>query len=86
MNGLGPGHGGVNSKATLRESMGYSLQKEAEAAQGGRKGPGRRACHLGEIRDGGGGAGGGGGGGSGRRRLVATPEGVLKSGSAEEVP
>lgn len=35
--------------------MGYSLQKEAEATQGGRKEPGRKACHPGEIRDQGGG-------------------------------
>lgn len=37
--------------------MGYLLQKEAEATQGGRKEPGRRACHPGEIRDRGGGGG-----------------------------
>lgn len=35
--------------------MGYLLQKEAEATQGGRKEPGRRACPPGEIRDRGGG-------------------------------
>lgn len=45
----------TKSESQRARSMGYSLQKEAEATQRGREEPGRGACHLRKTRTRGGG-------------------------------